>query len=71
MGWKVLVYIHPYEDKFYCLFYYAFTHKESFSYQLFPNPPIKLKLGLQVGGRLLIATHLNQSNYDCNQLEDY
>ncbi len=29
----------------------------------FPTPPIKLKLGLQVGGRLLIATHLDQSNY--------
>ncbi len=25
------------------------------------NPPIKLKLGLQVGGGLLIANHLDQS----------
>ncbi len=34
----------------------------------FPTPPIKLKLGLQVGGRLLlIATHLEQSNYLANQ----
>jgi hypothetical protein len=29
----------------------------------FPIRPIKLKLGLQIGGRLLIATHLDQSNY--------
>jgi hypothetical protein len=34
----------------------------------FPTPPIKLKLGLQVGGRLLVArllvaTHLDQSNH--------
>jgi hypothetical protein len=29
----------------------------------FPTPPIKLKLGLQIGGRLLIATHQDQSNY--------
>ncbi len=27
-----------------------------------PTWPIKLKLGLQIGGRLLIATHLDQSN---------
>jgi hypothetical protein len=33
----------------------------------FPTPPIKLKLGLQVHGRLLIATHLDQSNYLTNQ----
>jgi hypothetical protein len=25
------------------------------------TPPIKLKLGLQIGGRLLIAKHLDQS----------
>jgi len=29
----------------------------------FPTPPIKLKLGLQIGGRLLIANHLDQSLY--------
>jgi hypothetical protein len=38
----------------------------SFSY-FFPTPPIKLKLGLQIGGRLLIAKHLDQSNYLANQ----
>jgi hypothetical protein len=27
----------------------------------FPNPPIKL--GLQIGERILITTYLNQSNY--------
>jgi hypothetical protein len=32
----------------------------------FPPRPIKLKRGLQVGGRLLIATHLEQSNYLAN-----
>jgi hypothetical protein len=30
---------------------------------LFPTPPIKLKLELQVGGRLVIANHLDQSYY--------
>jgi hypothetical protein len=33
----------------------------------FPTPPIKLKLWLEVGGRLVIATHLDQSNYLANQ----
>ncbi len=33
----------------------------------FPTPPIKLKLGLQVHERLLIATHLDESNYLTNQ----
>jgi hypothetical protein len=32
-----------------------------------PTPPIKLKLGVQIGGRLLIATHLYQSKYLANQ----
>ncbi len=33
----------------------------------FPTPPIKLKLGLQIDGRLLIATHLDKSNYLTSQ----
>jgi hypothetical protein len=33
----------------------------------FPTPPIKLKLGQRVEERLLIATHLDQSNYLANQ----
>jgi hypothetical protein len=33
---------------------------------LSPTPPIKLKLGLQIGERLLIATHLDKSNYLAN-----
>jgi hypothetical protein len=33
----------------------------------FPTPPIKLKLGLQIGGRPLMAIHLDQSNYLSNQ----
>jgi hypothetical protein len=33
----------------------------------FPTPPIKLKLGLQIGGRLLMAIRLDQSNYLANQ----
>ncbi len=32
-----------------------------FSYLLFPTPPLKLKRGLQIGGRLLKAKHLDQS----------
>ncbi len=42
-----------------------FSHP-SFSF-FFPTPPTKLKLGLQKGRRLLIATHLDQSNYLANQ----
>jgi hypothetical protein len=39
-----------------------------FSYtRFFPTPRIKLKLGLQIGGRLLIPTHLDQSKYVANQ----
>jgi len=33
----------------------------------FPNTPIKLKLGLHINWRLLIATHLDQSIYQANQ----
>jgi hypothetical protein len=33
----------------------------------FPTPPIKLKLGLQIDGSLLIATHLDKSNYLASQ----
>jgi hypothetical protein len=33
----------------------------------FPTPPIKLTLRLQTGARLIIATHLDQSNYLANR----
>jgi len=32
-----------------------------FSSSLFSTPPLKLTLGVQIGGRLLIANHLDQS----------
>jgi hypothetical protein len=38
-----------------------------FSYDFFPTLPMNVKLGLQVGGRLVIATHLEHSNYLPNQ----
>jgi hypothetical protein len=41
-----------------------FSHP-SFVIYFFPTPAIKL--GLQIDGRLLIATHLDQSNYLANQ----
>jgi len=37
----------------------------------FPIPPIKLKLGLHVDERLLIATHLDQSNYLAKQKQGH
>jgi hypothetical protein len=37
-----------------------FSHPSLVTY-LFPTPSIKLKLGLQKGGRLLMAKHLDQS----------
>ncbi len=43
------------------------SHIQVFVTNFLPTPSIKLKLGLQVGGRLLIATHLDQSNYPANQ----
>jgi hypothetical protein len=43
------------------------SHIQVLVSNLFPTPPIKLKLGLQAGGRLLTATHLDQSNYLANQ----
>jgi hypothetical protein len=51
---------------------YVTLHKyishPSFSYLLCSNSTIiKLKLGLQIGERLLIADHLDQSNYLANQ----
>jgi hypothetical protein len=43
-----------------------FSHP-SLAIYFFQTPPIKLKLVLQIGRRLLTATHLNQSNYLANQ----
>ncbi len=43
------------------------TQSPSLVIYFFPIAPIKLKLGLQIGGKLLIATHLDQSNYLTNQ----
>jgi hypothetical protein len=43
-----------------------FSHP-SLGYNFFPTLPIKLKLGLEVGDRQLIANHLDQSNYLANQ----
>ncbi len=38
-----------------------------FSSSLFSTPPLKLTLGVQIGGRLLIANHLDQSLWLANQ----
>jgi hypothetical protein len=38
-----------------------------FSNLLFPTPAVKLKLGLEIDGKIRIATHLDQSNYLANQ----
>jgi hypothetical protein len=36
----------------------------------FPTPPIKLKLGLQIGGRLLVVTHwINQKQGEINKYD--
>jgi hypothetical protein len=43
-----------------------FSHPSVVIYS-FPTPHIKLELQLQIGGRLVIATHLEQSNYLANQ----
>jgi len=43
------------------------SHVQLLVANFFPTPPIKLKLGLQVSGRLLIATHLDESDYLANQ----
>jgi hypothetical protein len=43
------------------------SHIQALVINFFPTPPIKLKLRLKVCGRLLIATHLDQSNYLANE----
>jgi hypothetical protein len=45
-----------------------FSHPSSV-FVFFPTPAIKLKLklGLQIGGRLLMATHVDGSNYLVNE----
>jgi len=43
------------------------SHFQVLVIYLFATLPIKLKLGLQIGGRLLKAMHLEQSNYLANQ----
>jgi hypothetical protein len=46
------------------------SHIQVFSCELsLPNSSIKLNLGLQAGGRLLIANHLDQSNYLVNKYD--
>ncbi len=42
------------------------SHIQVLVTNFFPTPQIKLKLGLHVRGRLLLATHLDQSKL-CNQ----
>jgi hypothetical protein len=44
-----------------------FSHPSLVIYFFFPTSPIKLELGLQIVGRLLIATHPYPSNYLANQ----
>jgi hypothetical protein len=43
------------------------SHIQALVINFFPTPPIKLKLRLKVCGRLIIATHLDQSNYLANE----
>jgi hypothetical protein len=43
------------------------SHFQVLVIYLFATLPIKLKLGLQIGWRLLKAMHLEQSNYPANQ----
>jgi hypothetical protein len=43
------------------------NHTQLFVTKFFPTPPVKLTLGLQVGGILLIENHLDLSNYLTNQ----
>jgi hypothetical protein len=43
-----------------------FSHPSLVIY-FFPTPPVKLKLGLQIGERLLLASQLDQSNHLTNQ----
>jgi len=43
------------------------SHIQVLIIYFFPTPPIKLKLGLQIGGRLLLATRLDQPDYLANQ----
>ncbi len=46
---------------------YFFTSKFSYALFFFATPPIKVKLGQQIGGGLLIANHLDQSLWWANQ----
>jgi len=43
------------------------SHIQGLVIYFYPTPLIKLKLRLQTGGRLLIATHLDQSNHLANR----
>jgi hypothetical protein len=43
------------------------SHTQLLVTKFFPTPPVNLRLGVQVGGRLLIANYLDQSNYLTNQ----
>jgi len=43
------------------------SHTELLVTKFFPTPPVKLRLGLQVGGTLLIENHLDLSTYLTNQ----
>jgi hypothetical protein len=43
------------------------SHIQILGIYLLPTLSIQLKLGLQIGGRPLVATHLDESNYLVNQ----
>ncbi len=44
-----------------------FSHPSSVFFVFFPTAAIKLKLGLQIGGRILMATDVDGSNYVVNE----
>ncbi len=46
---------------------YYVAEQSNISYLLFPNLTHKIKTGTEKGGRLLEATHLDQSNHLANQ----
>jgi hypothetical protein len=56
------------QEHLHCSSVYVLTLHKCFSHPssvfvFFPTPAIKLKLGLQFGGRLLMATNMDGSNY--------
>jgi hypothetical protein len=65
--WSLLIRAYPAMGAHYVTLQKYFSPPSFNLFAFFPTPPMKLKLGSQIGERLLIVTHLDLLNYLAHQ----